>query len=60
MQQNKDEIILKEKSYILISDKNNEYKLTLSVYSNDIFNITALTTKNFLSKKFPFLVYLMI
>ena len=52
MQQNIEEIILKEKSYILISDKNNEYKLTLSVYSNDIFNITALTTKNFLSKKY--------
>ena len=53
MQVNDDDInILNEKSIILTSDKNNEYKLILSINENDILNITAITTKNIPLKKY--------
>ena len=47
MEQNEDEVnILKEKDFILISDKNNEYKMKLFINDNDLFCLTAFTTKN--------------
>jgi hypothetical protein len=42
MDQNEDEVnILKEKDIILISDKNNEYKMKLFIDNNDLFCLTA-------------------
>ena len=42
MDQNEDEVnILKEKDFILISDKNNEYKMKLFIDNNDLFCLTA-------------------
>ena len=40
---NEDEerFILKEKKFILKSDKNNEYEIILSINNNDILNITV-------------------
>ena len=53
MEQNEDEIfILKEKEFILISDKNIKYKIKLSINSNDLFCITAISTKNIPLKKY--------
>ncbi len=53
MEQNEDEIIiLKEKEFILISDKNNEYKIKLFINNNDLFCLTAFNTKIFPSKKY--------
>ena len=49
MEQNKEEIyILKEKDFILTSDKNIEYKIKLSIDNNDLFCITAISSKLFL------------
>jgi len=44
--------ILKEKSYIKQTDKKNEYKLTLSVFNNNTFDITICSIKQIPSKKF--------
>ena len=53
MEQNEDEInILKEKDFILISDKNNEYKMKLYIDDNDLFCLTAFNLKNYPSKKY--------
>ena len=53
MEQNEDEInTLKEKKFILISDKNNEYKMKLFIDDNDLFCLTAFNTKNYPSKKY--------
>ena len=53
MRHNEDEInILKEKDFILTSDKNIEYKLKLFINNNDSFCISAFTTKNIPSKKY--------
>ena len=53
MEQNEDEInILKEKDFILFSDKNNEYKFKLFINNNDLFCLTAFNTKIFPSKKY--------
>ena len=38
-----EKFILKEKKFILKSDKNNEYEIILSIYNNDILNITINT-----------------
>ena len=44
MNNNEEEkFILKEKKFILKSDKNNEYEIILSIYNNDILNITINT-----------------
>ena len=52
MEHNEEEInILKEKDFILTSDKNIEYKLKLFI-NNDSFCISAFTTKNIPSKKY--------
>ena len=50
MEENEDEIILKEKDFILISDKNNEYKIKLFIKNNDLFCLTAFNTKIFPKK----------
>ena len=47
-----EEIIINEKSFILKSDKNNEYEIILSLLSNDILNITIKSIKIFPLKKF--------
>ena len=53
MEHNEEEInILKEKDFILTSDKNIEYKLKLFINNNDLFCITAFTTKDIPSKKY--------
>ena len=53
MEQNEDEMnILKEKDFILTSDKNNEYEMKFFINSNDLFCLTAITTKNNSSKKY--------
>ena len=53
MDQNEDEVnILKEKDFILISDKNNEYKMKLFIDDNDLFCLTAFNMKNYPSKKY--------
>ena len=44
--------IIKEKNFILKSDKNNEYEINLSIYNNDILNITIKSTKIIPSKKY--------
>ena len=53
MDQNEDEVnIIKEKDFILISDKNNEYKMKLFIDDNDLFCLTAFNMKNYPSKKY--------
>ena len=53
MDKNEDEVnIIKEKDFILISDKNNEYKMKFFINTNDLFCLTAITTKNNSSKKY--------
>ena len=53
MEQNKEEIyILKEKDFILTSDKNIEYKIKLSIDNNDLFCITAISSKTIPLKKY--------
>ena len=53
MEENEDEInILKEKEFILISDKKVEYKIKLFISDNDLFCINAFTTKNIPFKKY--------
>ena len=51
---NEDEerFILKEKKFILKSDKNNEYEIILSINNNDILNITVNSMKIIPSKKY--------
>ena len=44
-------IIIKEKDFKLTSDKNTDYIIKLSIDENNLFNITAITTNNFLLKK---------
>ena len=45
-------IIIKEKDFKLISDKNTEYKIKLFIDENNLFYITAKTTNNILLKKY--------
>ena len=45
-------IIIKEKDFKLISDKNTEYKIKLFIDENNLFYITANTTNNILLKKY--------
>ena len=53
MEQNYNEIIvLKEKTFNIISDKNIEYSIILSIDSNDIINLIAYPKKNLYSKKY--------
>ena len=53
MEQNDDEIyILKEKDFILISDKNIQYKVKLFITNNDLFCINLFTNKINPSKKY--------
>ena len=53
MEQEKENIfILKEKSFNLISNKNNEYKIILSIYSNEVFNIDIYSKNIIPSKKY--------
>ena len=47
-----DGININEKEFILISDKKIEYKIKLSINDNNLFNITAITTKNIPLKKY--------
>ena len=42
---------IKQKSCFVISDKNIEYELTLSIYNNDVISFTASSTKLVPSKK---------
>jgi len=44
--------IIKEKSCIVTSNKNIEYKIIFSIYDNDNINLTVYTTKLIPSKKF--------
>ena len=44
-------IIIKEKDFKLTSDKNTDFIIKLSIDENNLFNITAITTNNFLLKK---------
>ena len=44
--------ILKEKKFILKSDKNNEFEIILSINNNDILNITVNSMKIIPSKKY--------
>ena len=39
--------ILKEKNFILTSDKKNEYKIKFYITNNELFYINLITTKNF-------------
>ena len=48
MNEEEDIKILKEKSYIITSDKNNEFKIIFSIYNNETINLTVYTTKIFL------------
>ena len=53
MEQNEDEIdIIKEKNFILISDKKIEYQMKFYINNNDLFCLTAFTTKIYPSKKY--------
>ena len=52
MELNEDGININEKEFILISDKKIEYKIKLSINDNNLFNITAITTKNIPLKKY--------
>ena len=44
--------ILKQKEFILISDKKNEYKAKLFIINNDLFCINLFTNNDILSKKY--------
>ena len=53
MEQNEDEIdIIKEKNFILISDKKIECQIKFYINNNDLFCLTAFTTKIYPSKKY--------
>ena len=52
MNEEDDVYTLKEKSYLLQTDKSNEYKLTFSVFNNNTIDITIISTKQIPSKKF--------
>ena len=53
MEQNDEEIYnLKEKDFIIISDKKIEYKIKIFITNNDLFCINANTTKNIPTKKY--------
>ena len=53
MEQNDDEIYnLKEKDFIIISDKKIEYKIKIFITNNDLFCINVNTTKNIPTKKY--------
>ena len=53
MEHNEDEIyILKEKDFILISDKNIQYNVKLFITNNDLFCINLFTNKIIPSKKY--------
>ena len=53
MEQFEEEIdILKEKNFILTSDKKNEYKVKFYITNDELFCINLITTKNFQSKKY--------
>ena len=46
--------IIREKEFILISDKNNEYKIKIFITNNDLFCINLFTIKNNLQKNILF------
>ena len=52
MSEEEENFIIKEKSCIVTSNKNIEYKIILSIYNNDNINLTVYTTKLIPSKKF--------
>ena len=42
--------VLKDKTYFVKSDKNNEFKIIFSIYNNDVVDLTIYTT-NIIPKK---------
>ena len=51
-QNEKENNIIKEREYIIISDKNNEYKSKLLITNNGLFCIDLITTINNTLKKY--------